>query len=571
MQKRNPALINKAFNKYLWASILTVAATQVANIVDAAIVGNLVGPEGLAAVGLSKPLLQAFFAVTCFYVASSTILAGMAIGKGDRNTANKLFSFSIGLSLILGVLFTSAGLLCFGRISAMLCQSDSLRPLSDAFMRVTLISATPQLLMLTLNQFVTVDGDPKMVSRSVIVGNVVNILLDIVFIRFCGFGIAGAAAATCVMYVVCIVMVLPHFRRKESLHLCRTALREIETGRIFSIGLPLFFATALMSVQYVGNNYAAARFLGDDGLVALAVCIQLLAFSMIILNGTLRAIQPVGAILKGLEDSRGLQMLMKRGYAFMAVCFLFFTALLLLFPARIGMLLGVHEGAGLDMVRKAVPLFSLNIVGQAMLCNLLPAFQFYDRKGLALLLSIAQTLLPMVFFFLLKGNWAGFAAGQAVTALAIGICEAVVRRRNPGLSRFLLIPVNDDAKVLDITLQTDSRSLSEAVSSLRTFLSVNGMPGHTVNVASVCAEEFANNIIRHGHASSIDLAATVRDGTVNISLHDDGMAFNPVEAVRSSDSRIGLGLTIANAFCKDIEYKYIFNQNMVRLRISATC
>ncbi|MCQ2175513.1 MAG: ATP-binding protein [Bacteroidales bacterium] len=569
MIERKSNLINKAFNRYLWASVLTVAATQIANIVDAIIVGNLVGPDGLAAVNLSKPLLQTFFALTCLYVASSTILSGMSIGKGDRKTADKLFSFSMGLSLLLGLLIMAFGLLFFDSISAFLCQSDTLRPLSDPFMRITLISAAPQLLMLTLNQFVTVDGDPGMVSRAVIVGNVCNILLDIVFIKYFSLGIAGAASATCVMYIVCILMLMPHFRKKGSLRLCRMKLGEVESGRIFSIGLPLFFSTVLMSVQYIGNNYAASRFLGDDGLVTMAVCIQLLAFSMIILTGTLRTIQPVGSILKGLEDSRGMLMLMKRGYSFMAVCFAFYTAILLFFPAQIGSLLGVTEGSGLDMVRKAVPLFSLNIVCQAMLCNLLPPFQFYDRKGLALLLSIAQTLLPMVFFVLLRGNWIGFFVGQVVTGLSIAVCTMVLRHRDRRLSPILLIPLKNDAEVLDMTLQTTTSSLSEAVSALRRFLTSRGISSHTVYVAAVCAEEFINNIIRHGHATSIDLAASAGEDGVKISIHDDGMAFNPVDAVRSSGAEIGLGLTLASAFCKNIDYKYIFNQNMVVLEFES--
>lgn len=569
MTERKPFLINKAFNQYLLASILTVAATQVANIVDAIIVGNLIGKEGLAAVNLSKPLLQAFFSVSCLYVASSTILTGMAIGKGDRKKADKLFSFSMGFSLLLGLLFSSLGLLFFDSISALLCQSETLRPMAEAFMRITLLSATPQLLMLTLNQYVTVDGEPKLVSRAVIVGNVFNIALDIVFIKLFDLGIAGAASATCVMYVVCILMMLPHFfRRKERLHLCLTRPGEVELGRIFSIGLPLFFSTVLLSVQYIGNNYVASRYLGDDGLVALAVCIQLLAFSMIILTGTLRTIQPVGSILKGLDDSRGMLMLMKRGYAFMAVCFIVFVAILVLLPAQIGSLLGVTGAGGLDMVRKAVPLFSLNIVMQAMLCNLLPVFQFYDRKGLALLLSVAQTLLPMVFFLLLRGNWIGFFVGQLVTALAIGVWEMILRRKDPSLCRFLLIPMKGDAKVLDMSLQTNSESLSEAIGTLRSFLSSNGMEPHTVYVAAVCAEEFINNIIRYGHASSIDLASTVDGDTVNVSIHDDGAAFNPVAAASASEAKIGLGLTLAAAFCQDMNYKYIFNQNMLTFKIS---
>lgn len=567
MTERRANLVNKAFNKYLWASLLTVAATQIANIVDAIIVGNLVGVDGLAAVNLSKPLIQAFFAVTCLYVASSTILAGMSIGKGDRKMADKLFSFSMGFSLLLGILFSAFGMLFFDRISAFLCQSEALRPMSDSFMRVTLLSAVPQFLMLTLNQFVTVDGDPKMVSRAVIVGNIFNILLAIVFIRYFSMGISGAACATCMMYIICIIMVLPHFRKKGSLRLCLTRPGEIEAGRIFSIGLPIFFATALMSVQYIGNNYAASRFLGDEGLVALAVCIQLLSFSMIILTGTLRTIQPVGSILRGLDDNSGMLMLMKRAYSFMAVCFAAYTAILMLFPAQIGSILGVPEGGGADMVRKAVPLFALNIASHAMLGNLLPAFQFYDRKGLALLLTIAQSLLPMAFFLLMRGNWIGFFAGQAVTGLAILVWEIVLRHKDRRLCRFVLIPSYDDSEVLDMTLTSSTQSLSEAIASLKSFLSSNGISARTVNVAAVCAEEFVNNIIRHGNATAIDLAASVKGDAVNISIHDDGMAFNPVETVRNSDVKIGLGLTLANAFCKNIDYKYIFNQNMVTLKI----
>lgn len=569
MNERKPFLVNKAFNQYLLASVLTVAATQIANIVDAIIVGNLVGADGLAAVNLSKPLLQAFFSVTLLYVASSTILAGMAIGRGDRNAANRLFSFSIWLSLLLGLIFTSAGLLFFDSISAALCQSETLRPLSDRFMRITLLSATPQLLMLTLQQYVTVDGEPKLVSRAVIIGNIINILLDIVFIRYCSWGISGAAAATCVMYIICIVMLLPHFRSKESLRLCRIRPGDVEAGRIFSIGLPLFFSTALMSVQFIGNNIVASRFLGDDGLVAMAVCMQLLAFSMIIIAGILRTIHPVGAILKGLDDNRGMLMLMKRGYAFMAVCFAVFTALLVLFPAQIGSLLGVPEGNGLDMVRKAVPLFSLNIVMQGFLGIPLPVFQFYERKGLALLLSIAQTLLPMLFFLLMRGNWIGFFVGQVVTGLAILVWAMILRRRDRSLSPFLLIPLKNEAILLDMTVQTTIQSMSEAIESLKSFLTANGKDSRAVNAAAVCTEEFVLNIIRHGHASSIDLAASVHDDAIHVSIHDNGVAFNPAAAVKSNETKLGIGLTIADGFCESIDYQYIFNQNMLSFKIKA--
>lgn len=560
MQKRKPNLINKAFNQYFWASILMVAATQIANIVDATIVGNLLGAEALAAVNLSKPLIQAFFAISCLYVFSSAMLSGMAIGKGNKKAANKLFTFTLSLSLILGVLVTIAGLVGFGPISKAICQSEALRPLSDAFLRVTLISAVPQLLMYSVNQFVTMDGDPKRVSRAVIVGNVFNILLDIVFIKFCGWGIAGAAAATCIMYIVCILMVLPHFHKKGSLRLCKTRWAEVEIRRVLSIGLPLFFSTALISVQYIGNNYVCGHYLGDNGLIALAVCMQLFAFSMIILTGTLRTVQPVGAILKGMEDSNGMLILLKRAYAFLIISFSVFTAILVLFPAQIGTLLGVSAEDAMQVVKTALPLFSLNIVFHGLLSNLLPVYQFYDHKYLALFLSIGQPLFPMFGFWMLKGGWIGFFLGQLVVAAVLLICTAILRRKDKALSPVFLVPRTPEKEIYDVTIETNLDALYESKNDLRAFLQSRGLDAETVNRYVLCTEELLKNIIEHGHAHNVDIRVT--DSI--ISIHDDGKPFNPLEYKEEGD---GLGLKIVHGIDIPMKYNYCFEQNMVTISI----
>lgn len=565
--QRNSFLVNKAFNKYLLASVLTVAASQVANIADATIVGNLVGPDALASVNLSKPLLQAIYSLTCLYVVSSTILTGMAIGKGDKKKANMLFTFSVIVSSILGVVIIGLGLLGFDTLSMVLCQSDSLRPLANDFMLVTLLSSIPQLLMYTLHQFVTVDGSPKMISRAVIVGNIFNICLDIVFIKYFGWGIKGAAWATFVMYIVCILMVLPHFRKSNTLRLLLPKMHDLELGKMFSLGLPLFFSTVLLSVQYTGNNYIASTCLGDYGLMTLAVCMQLFSFSMIILTGTLRTIQPVGSILKGMDDSQGMLLLMKRGYAFMGICFIFFTSALVFFPSTIGTMLGVTEGEGLQMVRHALPIYSLHIVMQALLYNLLPVYQFYGRKQMALFLSIAQTLLPMLCFMLLHGQWIGFFCGQVLTGIVLLLWSIILRRKNRALSFIFLIPMKGEREIFDSSIATNYVSLSETIRDLRTFLQENGKDDRTINTSLVCVEEFAKNIIEHGGANSIDVCVTLIDNNVNISLHDDGTAFNPLDLFEIHEDKIGLGMQLARAFCKDIDYKYLFNQNMVSIKI----
>lgn len=567
MQKRNSYLVSRAFKNYLGASVLTVAATQVANIADASIVGNLIGPEALAAVNLSKPVVQTIFAISTLYVASTSLMAGIAMGRGDRAQANKLFTVSMVVSVLVAVLFIIGGLIWLTPLSRLLCQSDKLRPMTNAFMLVAIVSALPQLLMHTLHEYVTVDGSPRLITRAVIVGNVFNIVCDIVFIKYCGWGISGAAWATFIMYVVCILMVLPHFRKQGTLRLSMPRRGDIDYAQATTYGVPLFLSTSLLSVQFAGNNYVAARYLGDGALIALAVCMQLFAFSMIVITGTLRTVQPVGAILKGMGDNRGMLFMIKRAYLFVVVCLGAYGIGIALLPTEICQLLGAANGQSMPIILDALPPFTLYIVVQGLLYNLIPVYQFYGHKNLALILSIGLTLLPMFGFWALRGRWTGFFVGQVVVAVAIVVCTAAIRKRDRRLVPIFLIPGGDDNEVYDVTMKTTIESLGECRADILAFLLSEGVPKDVANRHVVCAEELIKNIIVHGHANSIDIRAT-RNA---ISIHDDGKPFNPLHYhANDSDDIDGdgtIGLKIVNGIGINMKYDYRFNQNMITINI----
>ena len=101
-------MVGRAFRAYLAATVLTVAATQVASLVDAALVGSLISAEALGAVNISKPILQLTFSVGNLFIIGASVLAGMAIGGGDRGQANRIFTRcfqSVGISGLLILLF----------------------------------------------------------------------------------------------------------------------------------------------------------------------------------------------------------------------------------------------------------------------------------------------------------------------------------------------------------------------------------------------------------------------------------------------------------------------------------
>lgn len=582
--ERKGFLIKKAFNKYVWASILTVATAQIANIVDASLVGNIIGSEGLAAVVISKPILQAIYAISCLYIASCTMMAGMALGNGNKKKANSLFSFSLIVSLVLGIIITIGGIVFIDPLLDTFCKSDEMRPLAKPFMIVTILSALPQLFMLTLQQFVTIDGSPKLVSRAVIIGNIVNLCMDYVFMKYLGMGIAGAGWATFLMYVVCILMLIPHFRRKGTLRSSFDKLKEhVSYNQVLTLGTPFFLSTVLLSVQYTCNNNIATTFIGNDGLISYAVCLQLFAFSMIIITGILRTIQPVGAILKGIGDSRGIVMLLVRSYRFMIYGLVIYTLLIVFFPEQIAAFLGVSDPVALPTIHQALPAFSLNIIMQALLCVLLPIYQFYGHNRMALFLSIGQTLLPIVgFWALARGDcstlnpWFGFFLGQVLTAFILLVFSLLISRKENSLP-VILIPRDRNKASLEFSFSYAEENLQDSFNEMSNWLKQQNLREDIIFKVRVIAEELMMNIIQHSHSlhqlkcqAYADMRMVVHtDDDVTFTLTDDGKPFNPVMGAAAKSDRVpsSLGLTIVNGISSEITYNYQLGQNMTTVKV----
>ena len=435
------------FLNYLLASVLSMAAVRLANMADAALVGNIVGAEGLAGVTLCQPVMQVIFSLYTLLVLSSSVLAGMAVGKGDKERATRLMAFGIRAGLAIGIGICATGYLFFDDLSRLLCKSDDLRPYTDVYLRVILVGAVPQMCMYALNQFVTVDGSPRTVSRIAVVGNILNVCLDVVFMKYFGWGVAGAALATMAMYVVCTGLLLCHrFKGIYAVHhaLFRSRDTLVLKGEVVRFGLPLFLAAVLLTVQFYSNNMVATVFLGNDGMVVLAVCMQLYDFSLIILTGALNTAQTLGALVRGEGNHAGLCRMYLYIYAFLAMATMVYAGSITLLSTDIARWLGAGSAAQLSIASHALPAFAAHLVLMSMVYLLLPAYQFYARKALSYVHSVCVTLVPPVCYVLYAmvdtdNCWWGFAIGELTVSVVLLVLTETIRRKDKSLLPLILI------------------------------------------------------------------------------------------------------------------------------------
>lgn len=568
--KRSPYLIGKVFRKFLTASVLTVAAAHVASIIDASIVGNLLGDNALAAVNVCRPVLQCIFAISVLIVGGGSMLAGMAKGRGEEEKANGIYSLSAGMTVVIALAITIAGLFFSDALAGMLCSSEAVRPMASDYLRVMMLSALPMMLMTSVDSFVTLDSEPRRATAGVIVGNAVNLCLDLVFVKCFGWGMTGAALASCIMYLTAIAVALPHFRKPGSLRLTRhVALGSI--GTMIKYGTPMFIGTLLLSVQFAGTNGIASKYLGDSGLVTYAVCMQLLTFSMIFINGNFRAVQPVGAVLRGMNDSRGMVILMKKAYKFLVVCLTVYVCVLCLFPGAVAKMFGVTSSENAAILRVSIPVFTIGIVLQALLNTIVPFCQLYGKTVTATLISVSQSIFPLLGFWLFSvlyaggyklNPWLGYAAGQLAAGLVVLLVHVLVqildargesikdaasrKMANRGLSK------EDLSSCTTLDFSFEAQELPAAMDEIREFISEHYAGEEDgAEKAVIRAGALLGRIISQGGAGVVDVKLVSRSGIIILSLRDDSRAYNPLEDSDESGS-----------------YRNIFDQNITTLRFS---
>ena len=404
MVKPSSDNINAQFYRYLWAYILVALSGCLGTVVDGIIVGNLISEDGVSAINLSTPITQFIFTLHLLINAGAGMLVAYALGQHKIDEARRFFTRALSLSLGFGVLLAIIGGLMFPHETArLLCSNEQILPLADDYMQVLLIGNPAFILMWGLSTMVGVDGSPRLVSVAVIIDNLVNLLLDIVFIQWFGWGITGSSTATVVGHLVGIAILLSHWSKPEQRRLMpvfSTDGLSSSLRRIISQGAPLAVASICLTLLLLSANTIVLSSLGRTGIFVFALCMNLLQLYNLFLSGTCQTLQSLGAIQVGKGDEDGLRTVIKRGFRFITVSMLVTCLLVWIFPQSIAHVFGCDE---IEMLHQSVPalrIFALSFIPFCYIYVLMIVYKLYNQHSMALFISFALslTVIPVLWF-----------------------------------------------------------------------------------------------------------------------------------------------------------------------------
>ena len=589
MNKRNGYLISKALHTFMWASILSSVAQLLSTLIDAIVVSNLIGPDAISAVNVSVPVLSM---VGCFGILlgiGGSIVAAKAMGLRNMEEANGVFSISLKATLIFGLFVSIAGYLLAPTIVGLVCPPESrIYPLAASYLQIILIGMVFMLGAFTLQSFVKTDGNPKLVMRAVVIGCIVNLGFDIIFIKVFDMGIAGSAWASVLSYMAAFAVCLLHFKRPHcSLRFHLNAPITNGLGNIAKEGAPLSINSLLLGVCTYFINTIVLRMAGDNGMYVWSLCLQLFTIMQLVLGGISTSIYAIGGLLAGERDMEGLGILTRRVLVYVCSVLAVIMVVMLVWPEMLASLFGGSRLAdNTTDVASPIRIYALLLVPYAVVAVLRSLYQIIGFRGMSMILSITQLVAMVVCVWLLAlvspdMLWWGFPVSGIILLLVTMAFSWQKHRRQPQLAMMTLIPQTIGGKSLNSSVRLTREDVRSALAEIKSFLKESQVSESTVFQIRLCCEELLYNIVdyaveKYKEKHFADIHIHLTETQVNVLLKDDGRPFNPVfknKELREKNIDTDyehLGLLLVAGESSSINYKYMYDQNMVFLTFTIT-
>lgn len=253
--------ISKLILAFSIPCVVSMLINSVYNIVDQIFIGKGVGTLGNAATNVIFPLVIIFNATAGLIGNGASANFSLRMGEGKKDEAGK----SIGQSLVLTVIVSLVLALCayvfLPQLIRLFGCTDNVYDYALSYGRIIVLGAPFMIIYSALSNIIRADGSPKYSMIMLVIGAVINIILDPIFIILFDMGVEGGALATVIGQFVSFVIALVYIKRIKSVRLSKESTKlDKNVFKILSLGLSSFITQCTILVLFVFMNNVMTRF-----------------------------------------------------------------------------------------------------------------------------------------------------------------------------------------------------------------------------------------------------------------------------------------------------------------------
>ena len=392
-------------------SIIAQVINILYNIVDRIYIGHIsgVGAAALTGVGLTFPIITLISAFSAFVGSGGAPLASIWMGKNDKKHAEKILGTGVFMLLCFSVILMAVFLIFQKPLLYAFGASDATIGYAMEYLTIYLLGTVFVEIALGLNPFIIAQGRSTTAMMSIVIGAVINIVLDPIFIFVFHMGVKGAAIATVISQAVSAAWnVKALVDKKAVLKIVPSCIRpDIRViGQIFSLGISPFIMRSTESLISIVLNHQLQKFGGDLYVGSLTIMQSVMQLFSAPLSGYTQGVQPIVSYNFGAGKFDRVRTTY-RYMIFGSFLISFVTAASAMILPEFYAMMFTNEGDLIALTGKVMPVFMAGMLIFGLQNGIQPTFLGLGQAKISLFIALLRKVILLVPLALIFPNFFG--------------------------------------------------------------------------------------------------------------------------------------------------------------------
>ena len=568
--------------------LIFMVGEQVCLSANMIFVGQMVSPQAFAALDLAIPVEGLISALMLLLISGASLPASRHIGNQDFKSAARAITIAAISAVGASILISSLALLNIDSVVSFLSSDAELSYYLKDYLFVYFIQFLPMSLASVFILIAEIYGRPDIASKATIVSCVIDVVLDVILLKFTDLGAAAVAWADLAGYLIQIGLIILFLYQEKSIFRfqfpkCKKEWVALGKENIQS-GVSYCIPNLNLAFISLVANYLVLNKLGTEALFVWGVAYQVLTIVFMFLDcigGTV--LVTMGSMLVGFGEMDGLKVLVKKCLLATLLTVGPVVALVVAFPELAFALFGENSLENPLLSNKWLRIIVLFSIPYSVCVIKAYLTQTLERRAMSSALFLGFVTLTIGSFALLALFKPEFmflgltVAGFAFVFLDLG-ASIPVRMRHPECRGYFLIPDNKGSEAFYESVPYTYEGLDVVLLDITKYLNGTTVPEALRGSINLCCEELAMSLVKKnidkGDGYFFDISIVEEDENVKVSIKDAGKPFNPVrsfDAPDGSDMNLEdetLSLRLVNVLCKDLTYNYMYGQNAIFMNFS---
>lgn len=439
IQQKNPLgyePIKGLLGKFAIPSVIAFLVNNLYNVVDQIFIGQGVGYLGNAATTVAFPVVTISLAVAMLFGSGASAYAAIKLGEGKQPVAEKVLNNVFAILVIVGIIIGALGIIFLKPMLSVFGATDTVMPFAIDYTSIILIGTPFMTVSAGLSNMVRTDGNPRLSMISMVVGALLNTILDPIYIFVFHWGVKGAAIATVTSEIISAIIICYYFMKKSKMRLRKNQFKAdfmlIKNFTVLGIASSItqLAMTVLVvilnnTLVYYGNQSPVG---GDIALSAMGIVMKVSSILIGVNIGISVGAQPIiGFNLGAMQFER-----VKETYIVAVISATVFSVMgwvvCVFFPGSVLQIFGTQDVIFSEFAQKCMRIHLFLIFASGFIIVTTGYFQATGQPLKASLLSMLRALLLLVplililpLYFGLDGILYAGPVAEFITLAVVGV------------------------------------------------------------------------------------------------------------------------------------------------------